>query len=155
MDFVIILLAIIGFFWLVNFLYRGYRGSRKFRYMNDLIKRYNNAPKILDALMSEGSTNRLFNNNPSSIDTIPTDIYKWCMSHSPERDICERHRAKKEDFDNIFEILCISCPFTVKGFFIPIAAFFFYPTLDYILKNKDTLNSRQALNDLCSYFEKQ
>ncbi len=147
MDFIVTLLAIIGCLWLVNFLYRMNYGRRKFKYMNDLIRRYKKDSTV------EAAIDHICNGKP--YDTISTDIYKWCMSHSPERDICERHRAKEEDFDKIFMDLCFFCSLTIKGFFIPISAFFFYPTLDYILKNKENLNSRQALNDLCDYFKRQ
>lgn len=149
MDVIFTLLAIVGCFVVVNFLYRGYYGARKLKYMNELIKRYD------EDLTPEASINHLLHGKPSSLNTIPADIYKWCMNNSPERSICERHRATQRAFYTIFVTLCAACPATIKGFFVPVSAFFFYPTLDYILKNKANLHSRQTVNDLCLFFERQ
>ena len=149
MDFIIALLAVVGCFVVVNFFYRGYYGARKLKYMNELIKRYD------EDSTPEASIDHLFHGKPSSMDTIPADIYKWCMNNSPERSICERHRATQGDFHKIFVTLCAACPATIKGFFVPVSAFFFYPTLDYVLKNKGNLTSQKVLNDLCVFFERQ
>lgn len=149
LDFIFTLLAVVGCWVVVKFLYRGYCGFRKLKYMNELIKRYD------EDSTPEASIDRFFHGKPSYMDTIPADIYKWCINHSPERDICARHRATQEDFRKIFVTLIINYSVTIKGFFVPVASFFFYPTLDYILKNKADLNSQRAFNDLRIYFERQ
>lgn len=149
MGLVVTLLAVIGFFVIVKFIRNGYSGVQKLNYMNELIKRYDGD------CTAEASINHLLRGKPSTMETIPADIYKWCMSHSPERNICAQHRATQDDFYKIFTTLCLTCPATIKGFFVPISAFFFYPTLDYVLKNKGSLNSRRVSDDLCTFFERQ
>lgn len=153
LDFIVTLLAVVGFYVVVKFLYRWCYGVRKFKYMNDLIQRYYKVSTIEASI--EDSIDHVLHGKPSYMDTIPADIYRWCMSHSPERDICARHRATQGDFRDIFITLIIHYSVTIKGFFVPISSFFFYPTLDYILKNKANLNSQRVLNDLRIYFERQ
>lgn len=149
MGFIITMLAIVGCLAVVKFLYRGYYGVRKLKYMNELIDRFEQDST------PEASIAHLRYGKPSSMYTIPDDIYVWCMSHSPERSICERHRATQQDFREIFMTLCVTCPAMIRGFFVPVSAFFFYPTLDHILKNKDNLDSQRIVNDLYVFFERQ
>ncbi|MBR2519785.1 MAG: hypothetical protein IKE46_08390 [Selenomonadaceae bacterium] len=149
MDVVITLLTIVGLFVVLNFAYRWYKGFSKFYYMQSLIKRSEEGATT-EAIMS-----RFINGKPSTLQTIPHDIYKYCMKDSTSRYICEKHQATAEDFEKIYRTLVILCPATIKTFFVPISVFFFYPSLDYVLTNKDNLKSKEVHSDLLRFFEAQ
>ena len=84
MDFIFTLFAVVGGLVVIKFLYRWQYGIRKLKYMNKLIKRYNDE---IFTFNTEVSIDCLFHGKPSATETIPADIYKWCMSQSIERNI--------------------------------------------------------------------
>ena len=147
MDIIITLLAVVGLFVVLRYSYRCYMLWSSYNYMLNLTERY------FQSITPEAALARLRSGKASDSETIPYEIYEYCMKNSTSRYICEHYRATAKDFYEIFETLSLGCPYTYKNLFLPISVFFFCSSLDYVLKNKENLHSEQAHSDLIRFIQ--
>jgi hypothetical protein len=66
------------------------------------------------------------------------DLYALCLKYKPLSEVVKRHNATKADFNSLHTHLLVTCPmFSKEGNFVPVSAFAFPQTLEYILRNKN------------------
>mgnify|MGYP000757424229 CR=1 FL=1 len=67
------------------------------------------------------------------------DLYALCLKHKALSDVVKRYGATKDDFSELYAYLFATCPMhSSDGHFVPVSAFAFVQSLDYILRNKNT-----------------
>lgn len=98
--------------------------------------------------------NRLINGYVQSSE-IAEDIYTFCLSDTNLKTIVFKHNATKDDFIEIYMLIMASGAgmWSKDGHFVPISAFAFESTLDYLLSNKNLLHTPEAALKLVDYFE--
>ena len=122
-DYVIVALIVVGIFAAVYFFHKASPSLGKSVDLSKMIQRYR------DDYM-----------NPQ----IVPELYKYCCNHELLSPIVRKHNAQLGNFGWAYLSLLSRCPVKVKGHFIPISAFFFANSLDYVL-SKDALSDADIL----------
>ncbi len=89
---------------------------------------------------------------PSKYEIISSELYAFCITNEHQKKTVDKYNATLDDFKSIYMSLSVHCPAEIKGYYIPVAAFFFKSTLDYILANRN--NSHEVTRYLMNYFER-
>ncbi len=80
------------------------------------------------------------------------DLYALCMKYKSLSTIMGKYGATKDDFTMLYTYLFATCPmFSKDGNFVPVSAFAFPQTLEYLLMNKDKMENISPMY-LMDYF---
>lgn len=89
-------------------------------------------------------------------ESIPIEIYRYCVSNPNLRSIISFYRVDENVVGEIYTSLLKSCYIDTGAYFIPIAAFFFEDSLEYIISNriKNQTDAYKVAEELKYYFTK-
>ncbi len=76
---------------------------------------------------------------------VVPEIYLYCCNNEMLSPIVRKHGATFNDFAAVYILLISSCNVGGKGHFIPISAFFFASSLDYVLSHKNAWYTEDSL----------
>ena len=72
-------------------------------------------------------------------------IYAYCLNDFKLRRIIHRYQASEEDFFHLYKKLKQEADFKKRRRYVPISAFFYVYTLEYILKHRDFAAKKLAM----------
>ena len=152
MDIVSWILVAIGCYVVFVFFSKISFSLRKSWFITNLTKKYEQMTDI-----SNFSVEKLLDGSPSAHEYVSNELYNYCVEHSPFKEIVVHHRVTLSDFHSIFLTLSVTSCVYSKGLFVPIAAFLFPQSLDYILNIRpdkaDASESKKIAMNLINFFD--
>ena len=87
---------------------------------------------------------------------VVNELYAYCITREYLREIVEKHNASINDFEKIYKDLMTYCGAYKGKMFIPVSAFFFVGSLEYVLSHriKSRAEGDKVARVLTDFFDK-